>query len=109
VSLDDLACVPDTGDHAFAGGDLHELTGTRGECGLKLPERIGAQALDHDGAHLLAQAVEAAELVEDASSPEKDVGIGRQFAAMIAELADARVRAVLGEITGDDAVLQHAA
>ena len=76
--------------------------------GLELQQRIGAQALEHDRAHLVVEALEAAEPVEHAFAPEELVGVGRQLVAMVAQ-PQARIGAMLGEIACDDAVLQHAA
>ena len=76
--------------------------------GLDLHGGIFAQAAEHDGAHLVAEPSEAAELVEHALAPQERVGVERQFVAVRAQL-ELRIRTMVVEITGDDAVLQHAA
>jgi hypothetical protein len=76
--------------------------------GLGLHGGIIAQAAEHDGAHLIAEAGKAAEFVEHALAPQERVGVERQFVAVRAQL-ELRVRTMIIEIAGDDAVLQHAA
>ena len=74
--------------------------------GLGLPERIVGERVQGDVAHLVVHAVKAAERVEHAVAPQEVVGGGRQFVAIGAEL-EVLPRAVIPEITRDDAVLQH--
>ena len=107
--LDDPVGVPDVGVHAVAGGDAHELLGGRRDRGPELRAGIGGEAFAHDDAHLVAQPLEPAELVEQVGAPEEQVGVGRELVAVGAELRQARVGAMLGEIARDDAGLQHAA
>ena len=59
-------------------------------------------------AHLVAEAVEAAQLVEQAAAPEQTSASLRHLVPVGAEL-QARIGAMVGEISLDDAVLQHAA
>ena len=75
-------------DHAFAAGDPGQLMRRRSQRQLDLPGGIVAQAADDDGAHLVAQPGEAAEVVEHAAlaAPEEHVGVGRQLVAVRAEL-----------------------
>ena len=101
--------VPDIGVHAVAGRDADELLGGRRERGLELRAGIGREAFAHDDAHLVAQPLEAAELVEQVGAPEEEVGVVGKLVAVGAELRQPRVGAMLGEIARDDAVLQHAA
>ena len=71
-------------DHAFAGRDPGELVGGGGERHLELQAGIVVQAAEHDLAHLVAKAVEAAELVEYAAlaAPEEHVGVGGKLVAV---------------------------
>ena len=77
---------------------------------LDLPGGIVAQAAGDDGAHLVAKPGEAAEVVEHAAlaAPEEHVGVGRQLVPVRAKLQPL-LRAMVGEVAVDDAVLKHAA
>ena len=54
--------------------------------GLDLQGGIIVQAAEHDGAHLVVKAGEAAELIEHALAPQEGVGVERQIVAVRAEL-----------------------
>ncbi len=84
--------------------------GRRSQRQLDLPGGIGAQAAGDDGAHLVAKPGEAAEVVEHAAlaAPEEHVGVGRQLVPVGAQF-HLPLRAMVGEVAVDDAVLQHAA
>ncbi len=105
-SLDDGVGVPDLVVVAFAGAHREQLPDRGDGRSLELPQGIGGKALEHDRAHLLVQALEAAELVEHALAPEELVSVVRQVRAMVAK-AQARIGAMVGEKARDDAVLQH--
>ncbi len=93
---------------AFAGSDMDQLLRGGDDGGLGLAQRIFGERLPHDQAHLVVQALEAAERVEHAVAPQELVGGRRQFIAIGAEL-QFLLRAMVVEILFDDAVLQHPA
>src|SRR5262245_7437592 len=106
-ALDDSVGVPDLIVCPVPGRDQAELARGGRHCGFDLPQRILLQTVQDDKAHLLPEAAEAAELVEDAVTPEEVVGVCRQLVAVRAEL-EPGVGAMVAEVALDDAVLQHA-
>ncbi len=53
VTLDDALSVRKPADGAFAGRDIDELMRSRGERGLRLPERIVGERTRGDVAHFV--------------------------------------------------------
>ena len=77
--FDRVVGVPDPVDHAGAGVERDQLLGGFDERRFELQQRIVDQAGERDATHLVVEAVEAAELVEQRAAPEEVVGVVRQF------------------------------
>src|ERR1700689_708520 len=82
VALDDAVSMQQRGADALTGSDRNQLPRGGAQRGVDLHGGIIAQAAEYDGAHLVAEAGEAAELVEHALAPKKRVGVERQFIAV---------------------------
>src|SRR5262249_13097663 len=105
---DDSVGVRDLIMHAVSACDLPELSCGSRERGFELQQRILLEAIQDDQAHFLAEAVEAAKLIEHAPAPQELIGSGRQLVAIRTQL-EPRVWAMVVEIALDDSILQHAA
>src|SRR5262249_56322640 len=92
---------------ALAGRDQPQLPCRGRKGGFDLLQRILLQTVQHDEAHFLAEAAEAAELIEDAVAPEKIIGGRRQLLAVKTKL-EPRRGAMIGEVALDDAIPEHA-
>jgi len=106
--LDDRVGMPNRIQYAFATADAYELARRGGQGADCLFGGVSAQTLDDDGAHLVAEPVEAAEPIEHALAPEERVGVVGQLMTVIAQ-PEPRVGAVVGEVARDDAIVQHTA
>src|SRR6185437_4461948 len=94
----------------FAGRYPYKLVRRGGQRHLDLQPGVVAQAAEHNGAHFVAEALEAAELVERGalSAPEERVSVVRQLMTEGAKL-EGPFAAMIGEVTLNDAILKHAA
>src|SRR5262245_25658523 len=108
VALDDAVGVPDLIVRAVTGRDQPQLRYRSRKGGFDLLQRILLQTVQDDEAHLLIEAAEATEFVEDAVAPQKIIGGCRQLVAVRTEL-EPRGWTMIVEIALDDAILQHAA
>src|SRR5262245_16963279 len=108
VALDDAVGVPDLIVRAVAGRDQPQLPCRSRKGGFDLLQRILLQTVQDDEAHLLVEAAEATELIEDAVAPQKIIGGCRQLVAVWTKLEPHEWTMVV-EIALDDAILQHAA
>src|ERR1700712_3885929 len=81
-TLDNAVGVPDLVVNTCAALDHHKLSRCR-HCGhFNLLAGVCDKAVERDDPHLVAEAVEAAELVENAVAPEEFVGGFRKFGTM---------------------------
>ena len=108
VALDDAVGVPDLVVRASTARDQPQLRCRSRNGGFDLLQRIFLQTAQDDKAHLLAEAAEATELVEDAVAPQEVIGGRRQLIAIRTEF-EPRGWTMVVEIALDDAILQHAA
>src|ERR1700712_2891661 len=91
---------------AFSSGDMDQLLRGAGKRGFGLPGRIFGERMHDDEAHLVVQSLKTAERVEHAVAPQELVGGRRQAVAIGAEL-QFQLRAMVVEVTRDDAVLHY--
>lgn len=98
--------MPDRINHAFAGVHVDQLPSGGNDSSLDLQQRVFGKTGENNVLHFLTEASEAPELVEYRASPKPLISVAWKVVLVFAQY-QIRARAVLVEILGDDAILQH--